>query len=563
METPLLTHDALLLTVEGPQQEQLRGFVEGLRHGAKVVFDEENVERTPLLMAGTHIVTADSSVGLKTLATKLSDEEQEAVWLDAQTSATQIIREETKRIFDLSQFIILIVLLDQLPDTFLMAMIGRIDKEHSTYILAAYGLATGAKRFSEFWMYVQAGVLMHAACLPFLALILLNSAAISRGMDQDPAIAKTASTLLLITLGSTPLTMIYLIQKSALQAQGMTGPVALSSILSWVVSLPAAYLLGFHTSLSYLGISLSGLINSAVQGLVLFVAIMRHPSFRETWPGWKVKEAARLLRKLVRLGVSNMLVVTLQMLGLMVVTVLLGTLPNPATAIAVNSIFMSVVALSWTPMISLCTAGAIRMGNALGAGKARRAELTSRITLAMCVFTSTVAMVVVVSTADRVTRIFTTNAETIRSTVTLFHQGAIVVLVVGCMFGLQAIFSACGEQWLCARLNCVFLIMVAAPLGVYLATKWDLDIAGLWYGNCVGALGIIVCGVVWPRRQSWEEMAHKARLNTHLHVEENPPAVAAWCRIFRRQLISHSFALLPTIIPQAIRRAIVALCKGI
>ncbi|TMW63672.1 hypothetical protein Poli38472_002613 [Pythium oligandrum] len=336
-----------------------------------------------------------------------------------------------------------------------------------------------------------------------------------------------ASPLLVICFLSLPLLMIVMVQKSALQGQGIAKPLAACSILSWIVTLPTAYALGFYTPLGYIGIYLSSIINYAIQLLVLYPFVTGNDVFRESWPGWNLSEALRLLRKLVPLGISNLLMTTFQMLGLIVVALLVGTLPDPAVATAVNGIFTSCASLSWTPMIGICIAGSIRMGNALGAGQARRASVISHVLLGLTCLFGILGMIVIVIFADPITRLFTVDEEIIRTTVQLFHSCAFGIPIVGSVFSFQAIFRACGEQSLCAKLLGFFVIVVGAPLGVVLATRFDQGIAGLWYGNCIGTLGMIAGTLLWLYYLDWEKMAHNTRLNTHLHVEQPDTAEAA------------------------------------
>ncbi|TMW66980.1 hypothetical protein Poli38472_012096 [Pythium oligandrum] len=501
-----------------------------------------STERTALLMAGESMRRAHEYVDLKTLVMQMTGAERRAVLQDASTPTMVFVKQETKEMAAMAVPLMLVVLLEQLPNVAIMAMLGQIDPAHSTEILAACGVAGifqtvlfsgiarglagaldtvcaqsyGAKRYVEFWLYVQAGVLMLAACFPVMIAILLNGAQIAHWLGQDPAIAKKAAPLQAILLLTLPMFMIVLVQKSALQAQGVTKPLAAASLVSWVVALPAAYVLGFHTSLGYIGINLSSVLNYVVQALILHQIVKENEVYRTSWPGWRFDEAALLLRKLAPLGGSNLLMTSFQMLGLIMVSLLLGILPDPALPTAVNGIFSSVAVLSWAPMLGLCIAGTIRMGNALGAGQARRASVITQVLLGLSFSVATIGTIAIVSLAAPISRFFTADQEIVKATIKLFHSCAIVIPIVGSVFTLQGIFRACGEQWYGAKLLGACLLVLGAPLSVFLASHLELGIAGLWYGNCLGTVAMIVSTGLWLYRLNWDEMARNARLNTHL-----------------------------------------------
>ncbi|TMW63676.1 hypothetical protein Poli38472_002617 [Pythium oligandrum] len=569
MEVSRLAHDAILHELEEPQEIELLKAVEGVEHGAKIIDEDEeqeaddddevvvtididrhpislSTEKTPLLMAGKHLVAVDPDFDLKALAMKLSEEERDAVLLDARTPAMEIVKDESKRLFGMTLPLMVALLLEILPETILSMMVGHTDPEHSTQLLAAFSLtslfqmlllagllnglgsaldtvcsqAFGGKRHHEMWMYAQAGAIMFSACLPFMALILMNGKTILIALGQDPAIADIASNLLLINLLAAPFLIIYSIEKSALQAQNIVTPFALSAFASWIVSLPLAYVLGFWTPLGYVGIALSNVINYIVKAGALFPIVVRNQVYRDSWPGWRLREASRLLPKLTRLGVSSVLMVTFQMLGFSCISLLAGLLPDPATMIAANSIFASVLALSFMPLLGICIAGAIRIGNALGAGQARRASLVARVVIGSSVTVSTIAMFVTLAIADPYAHKFTDNQDALREALKLVHQLVPIIPLLGLSFGMQSIFRACGKQWLSAKLNFWFVFVLGVSLGLFIAIKLDTGISGLWYGNFVGMFCLVLVSSIWFLRMSWDEMAHKARLNTHLHVEE-------------------------------------------
>ncbi|TMW63681.1 hypothetical protein Poli38472_002622 [Pythium oligandrum] len=562
MEIPRLVHDELLQKLEEPREAHLLQAVHDLEHGARIVEDDvvdkslvapKHTEKTPLLMAGSHVVTVDSDLDLKELAMKLNEEEQAAVRADAALPAMEIIKSEFKQLLLMFLPLIFSFLMEQLPFTFQAMMVGRTDESRSAEILAAFSLAglfqvitvvpllngigtaldtkcaqaVGGKRFREMWMFVQASIVMMLVCAPFIIVIFANGATILKALGQDPVIADVTTTFLWTSLLSTPFLVLYSMQRSILQAQNHVNPVAAASLLAYVVSVPAAYALGFWTPLGYVGIALLNTINYIIKSLSLGIVLARHKTSRETWPGIQLREASRFIPKLLHLAGSGVLLVMFQLVGTTVIAFLVGLLPNAAVMMSANSIFSSALALAILPTLGISTAGSIRIGNALGAGQSRRASLVGQVTTWSCVTMGFLVMITAFAIKDPFVRSFTPDADTIHEALKVFQHLLFVFFLLGFVHGQQAVFLACGEQWLCAQLNFMFLFVLAVPLGMYFAFSLDMGVTGLWSGYVLGTFGLILGGGLWYYRLSWSEMTHKARLGTQLHVEERDTPTAA------------------------------------
>ncbi|TYZ64812.1 hypothetical protein PybrP1_006546, partial [[Pythium] brassicae (nom. inval.)] len=456
-------------------------------HAAEVKVPVKNLtqqfakaEHSPLLKpspSGAHVVVVD--VGK--VEEILTAEEKDAVAKDAALSAWAIIGDESRVLVKLSIPMILAALLEFIPDTVLTMMVGHVSPNESTQILAAFSLSGlvqmlliagllsglssaidtlcsqvyGAKKMTELWLYCQAGLIMYAFCMPFTFGVLLSGSSILKALGQDPAIADIAGQFLFVNALAIPFAVLFSVMKSALQAQNIVFPFVTASLVGWLVSGTAAYVLAFHTPLGYLGIALSNPLCWIVKTLTLVPVILQNEVFQTSWPGWRPKEAMALVPKISKLGVSSVLMMTFQMLGFSFISLLAGLLPNASIMITANSIFASIIFLSFMPLLGICIGGAIRMGNALGAGQARRAALIGRI------------------------------------------------VMVGSL--------------LAAKFNFVCMFVVGVPCGLFFAMQMDGGLAGLWFGNMVGLLVFTFVGVVWLWRVSWDQLAHEAKHNTHLN----------------------------------------------
>ncbi|KAG7380954.1 hypothetical protein PHYPSEUDO_006592 [Phytophthora pseudosyringae] len=530
MEIPRIVHDELLHQVEAPQEEHLIAVRRASVSPSSSA--KRDGERTPLLPAVDKVDVV------------LDEEERAAAVADNQLAVWEIVSVETRRLLAVAFPMMLAIMLEMFPDLVLSIMMGHTDVAHSTEILAAYQLsnlmqmmiigglimglssaidtmcshAFGAKRTVELWRLTQAAAIVYLMCLPFIALVLCSGKPMLVAMGQDPAISDVAGQLLLVSMLLVPFCIMYAVMKSALQAQNIVFPFVLASLASFIFSSVAAYLLAFYTSLGYIGVALGSPIGWFLKVVMVLPVVLRNRVFVESWPGWEWSEAWARVPAIGRLGVSSVLMMTFQMVGFSFISLLAGMLPNADVLIAANGIFVSVISLAFMPLLGICIAGAIRMGNALGAGQARRARLISFIVMSASLSVSGVAAGIIAYIATPYARAFTPNVETTAVATDLIKELLPLLPLLGFAFGMQSVFRACGKQLLCAQLNFVCLFVLGVPLGLVFAIQFDAGIAGLWAGNMAGTVFFAVAGMLWLRATSWEKMAHDAKHGSH-HAE--------------------------------------------
>ncbi|KAF4317808.1 hypothetical protein JM18_005499 [Phytophthora kernoviae] len=489
----------------------------------------------------TEAVPWESMNSILVVGILLDEEDKNAVLIDIHLSSWEIVSVETKLLLALALPMMLSVMLEMLPDLALSMMMGHTSIDQSTQILAAYNLsnlvqmmiigglimgfssavdtmcshAFGAKRMEELWRITQAAIIVYLLCLPFIGLILASGKPMLVALGQNPAIAEIAGKMLLTSMLLVPFCIMYAVVKSALQAQNIVFPFVLASLVSFLISSIVAYFLAFHTSLGYIGVALGSPVGWMLKFLIMLPVVLHNQVFVETWPGWDWSEAWARVPRIGRLGVSSVLMMTFQIVGFSFISLLAGMLPNADIMIASNGIFVSIISIAFMPLLGICVAGAIRMGNALGGGLARRARLISFIVMSASLSVSGISAGIVAFIAAPYAHAFTPNVQATSNAIDLIHELLPLLPLMGFAFGLQSIFRACGKQWLCAQLNFICLFVLGVPLGLAFAIQFEAGIAGLWAGNVVGTIVFAVAGIVWLRSTSWEKMAHEAKHNSH------------------------------------------------
>jgi MATE family multidrug resistance protein len=434
-------------------------------------------------------------------------------------------------------------LVDIFPDMTLTSMAGHVSPEKGTLYMSAYSLvsffqilyidgianglgaavdtycshAYGASNFREMWLTCQAAWIIFVATLPVGVLVVLNGAPILKLLGQNPEIADVAGNIMVLLVLTLPLEFLFSVLKSALQAQNVTSPFTVSSLLGWVASCSVTYVLLFRYPIGYMAIAVANPIFWAGKVIGVLPALFSNNLFRDHWPGWRFAEARQRVPKLLRLGSSSFLMVTSQVLGTLSITLLSGLFPNASVMIAANSIFAWLVNISFMPLLGLCVAGAIRVGNALGSGRPRRAQLAASVAVTSSIFVGSVILVASILSASKFPFAFTSNADAVREATSVIRKVIFLVPILALQLGLQALYRACGRQFACGQLNFACLCVVGVPLGVLFATKAGEGIAGLWLGYTAGLALFSVLGVWWWTCIDWAATAHKATLAARQH----------------------------------------------
>lgn len=550
MEVPRIIHDELLHLVEEPREEHLAQTFRLAQHSVAVAPSSgvKASETTALLPPKVVALVVD----MDEVDAILAAEEETAVLADAKLSTLEIVRTEAKALVGISIPMVMTVMLEAVPQMGLSMMIGHTDVGQSTQILAAFGLsnifqmllvtgllfglgtaidtlcsqAFGGKRMIELWLFCQAGLLIYLICLPFVTLMLMCGEPILILLGQDLAIAALAGQLLMVNTLSIPFGIAFSVMRSALQAQNIVFPFVVASLVAWSISGLMAYYLAFHTPLSYMGVAIASPLCWLIKSMMLVPVLLRNKVFLESWPGWQIQRAKALVPKIYKLGISSVLMVTFQMMGLNVISLMAGLLPNAGVMIAANGIFAALLGICFMPLLGICVAGAVRIGNALGAGQARRAKLISRLVMAGCVGLGGILTALVPLFAGKFVRSFTPNADAVQVATDLICKFLPVVPFFGIKYGMQSAYCACGKQFFCAMVNFFCLVLLGVPVGIWFAFKLNVGLAGCWIGYSTGLLAMAIVGAVWFWQTSWTQLAHEAKRNTHLHFE-TPAAAAA------------------------------------
>jgi MATE family multidrug resistance protein len=203
--------------------------------------------------------------------------------------------------------------------------------------------------------------------------------------------------------------------------------------------------------------------------------------------------------ELVTLGLPAAFHITLEMGLFSVATALAGRLD--AASLAAHQIALSVAATTFMVPLGVSSAGAVRVGHAVGAGDREGVSHGGWMAIALGVgFMGLAAMVLFVAPAD-IIGLFTGEADVLAVGVSLLYIAAFFQLFDGLQVVTAGVLRGLGDTRTPMVAGLFGYWLLGLPTGYWLCFRWEWGVRGLWVGMLVGLLTVgIVLLAVWVRR---------------------------------------------------------------
>lgn len=199
------------------------------------------------------------------------------------------------------------------------------------------------------------------------------------------------------------------------------------------------------------------------------------------------------------------------------IALLCGILPGNEAIIGIgaNVIILNISSMGYMLYLGTSVAGNVRIGNALGAGDAQRAEMASNLTLGISFLMAAMNIILYISFRHHLPWLFTTDSDIAKKAEHLFLIVACFQLPDALNSAAQGIFRGSGRQALAAIWNFVAYYCIGIPLAYVLGVTLGWGVEGLWWGLTAG-LSVIAIGMTFiVVKSDWTKfsMDAKERLN--------------------------------------------------
>jgi len=327
-----------------------------------------------------------------------------------------------------------------------------------------------------------------------------------------------------LSAGVLPL-LLYFAVRRTLQGMNMVRPIASALITANVINLLGNYVFIFGKfGVPALGVAGSGIATALSRAYLAFVLVVyllwydhRHKTALLRTPAQPDLDR---IRQLIALGLPAALQMTAEVSVFALVASLIARLGPIAQA--GHQIALNTVSFTYMIPLGLCSAAAVRVGQAIGRRDplaARNAGNTAIVLGASFMACMSVALLTI---PRLIARLYTSDPAVIHTAITLLAAGAAFQLFDGIQTTATGALRGIGDTR--TPMICHFSAywLLGLPLGAYLCFARHWGALGLWVGL---SLSLILIGVlllmVWRHRSRWL-LQERAELGGTAVVERNP-----------------------------------------
>ena len=364
--------------------------------------------------------------------------------------------------------------------------------------------AFGAGRLDDCHRWLVAGVWMAVGVsFPSVGAVYLLRAALDV-WGLPPGVLVLTRLYLGVLVWSLPPFLFYVAFRRYLQAMNIVRPVTITLLLANGVNAAANWMLIF----GHLGAPAIGLRGSAFATLVartfmavsLLAVILAHeakmrPRLRDTPLALDVPRVRTLLR--VGLPAAGQMLFEVGVFAL--ATALAGRVS--ADALAANQIALNMASLTFMVPYGIGSAGAVRVGQAIGRRDLLGARAAGWTAIALGVAFMTLASSTFLTFPVALVRAYTSDERVISIGVALLFVAAVFQLFDGLQGVATGVLRGAGDTQTPMFWNLGGHWLVGLPLGYLLCFRLGRGVVGLWWGL---STGLMICGVAllvtWIRK---------------------------------------------------------------
>ncbi|GIL81052.1 hypothetical protein Vretimale_9243 [Volvox reticuliferus] len=217
----------------------------------------------------------------------------------------------------------------------------------------------------------------------------------------------------------------------------------------------------------------------------------------------------RVVMRFCRLGIPGGLSMAFEAGCFDFSTVLAGRLGAVATA--AHAAMLSIVTFTYLACpFALATAGAIRVGNLLGAGDPDGARRAGILAVALSGIFMALMAIILLASRSVLGYMFSSDSQVVKVIRNLAAFAALFQVSDGLMGASQGVLRGCGHQHMTAVFNFTGFWVCGVLMGYLLCFKAGLGLNGLWAGISSGDTATGIMNLVAMSRIRWRREADKA-----------------------------------------------------
>jgi MATE family multidrug resistance protein len=363
--------------------------------------------------------------------------------------------------------------------------------------------AFGADNIDDCHRWLVHGVVLAVALsLPITGLLVWLASALG-GWGLDPGVLVLTEPYVRIVAWSVLPLLLYAAFRRYLQGMGIVRPVTVALVAANIVNVIVNWMLIYGNlgapALGVAGAAWATVLSRVAMAGFLLGAILYREREAATSVFHHVTLEIAWFRRLLGLGLPAATQLTLEVGAFAAATALAGKLA-PAS-LAAHQIAINYAALSFMVPLGISSAGAVRVGHAVGRRDPAGASRAGWTALLFAVLFMSGAAMIFLSVPRLLLKAFTSDPGVLEVGVTLLFVAAVFQLFDGVQVVATGALRGLGETRLPMLWNLAGHWFIGLPLGYTLCFIVGIGVIGLWWGL---SIGLIVCGIalalVWAHR---------------------------------------------------------------
>jgi MATE family multidrug resistance protein len=365
--------------------------------------------------------------------------------------------------------------------------------------------AFGGRRLDECHRWLYQGVyLALAMCVPLTAGVLAGIVPALHGWGINPRVLELTVPYLEVVAWSLPPLLFYSAFRRYLQAMHRMRAITVALVTANLVNVAVNWILIFGhfgaPALGVAGAAWATVFSRVYMALYLLAAIVWGER-RQATGAREVSMRPDLLalRHLFALGLPAALQLTLEVGVFAAATALAGQLD--AGSLAAHQIALNVASITFMVPMGISSAGAVRVGNAVGRGDPHGAAWAGWAALALGAGFMAVAALALVAVPRLIIAAYTADAAVVAIGARLLRVAAAFQLFDGIQVVSTGVMRGLGDTRTPMVCNLVGHWVIGLPLGYAMCFGAGLGIVGLWIGLSAGLIAVGgVLLALWARQ---------------------------------------------------------------
>jgi MATE family multidrug resistance protein len=321
-------------------------------------------------------------------------------------------------------------------------------------------------------------------------------------LGQSPELARLAHRYAVVQIPSVPAFLMFVACRQYLQNRGLVTPAMWIMLAANGVNAALNGVLIFgKLGFPELGLIGSGIATTVTRWFALAAIagwILVFRLHRDAWLGWDRRALSPgRIGEVLRYGAPVGVQLALEIWAFQVATLMAGRFG--AEALAGHTIVLNLASLSFMMPLGVSIGAATRVGNLIGAGRARRAQLSAWVAFGLGAGLMTAAASVFVLARHWLPRAYTAEVPVLAIAASLLPIAAAFQLFDGIQVVGGGVLRGMGRTLPAAVFNFVGYYVLAFPVGAFLAFGTSIGVAGIWWGLCVGLSSVAVMLLAWIR----------------------------------------------------------------